>query len=877
VKWAVKLYTDDEPALLMARPGSSRACTSLPWRFVASVLFLVFFTVLPTGSDITSGSAASGEKPASGDANIASFGAISSSSTLACTATEGSPTLACANTGDYQNGQTVLVPAGGRLPAGELADGPGDLTVVSTLSGGGGAQLSNISRTYEVTKVDPALGESAPTHRVSVVDGPIMLGGNAWEDVEWDCDIRAAGYRVYGCQGAACTPRFLGWVKQPTVVQVCGYDDVGFSNATEMVAVGPNPASVGPFGRTLLGHPLVPKSVYVFQMTPSTNPTLLGNDDGSGKLTGTGISSGTVEYSSGRVSITLGSPIDNRTELWLAFTPANGASAAPRHPTRDFLHSSIVSGAGGPRLTLSTNLGLSGSVRVAHDDAPALQGALNSLVDADPRGGIVVAPRGTYSIGSLISIPDQVSLEGHGGGTEYGPGSTSPNVDVGTTFVWNGPDNMSIFDVRNGTRQALRRFTIDAQRVNAGSSVSTGLTGVHVDADSNLSSGADKTNLEDLTIVQAHHGIEFGGNLQTRHVGPHADVSESRIKQVHFLHTIDKTDITSKGFVLDSGNIFLMRFTHNTCLCLNRCLDDVNSGAIMVDTMAGGGCADMGSNPTTIYDDSGAGGLFENMEDEPGNISNPFYSVWLPRTAPGTGNSNATTLLNNTFGGHILIADISSVVSDGNTTAKRIIGQTWQLDGNMAGGFVLPNLSGGADGGPGWSVGPLGGVIGDYYNSGTNLNGKTSVSQIFNQLNRLVIQSADGTRLPPMITLCAGPGVAAGAASDCWSLSYGLNGDPTYGEFGYGGGTSPSGYPAGNDLIRWTRNWIEFKSLKNDCSGSHVLSRTPPDTIRNACITGKQPVLCSVQNAPHTFSCNPGPGSLQINGTAGDTLYWWQG
>ncbi len=813
----------------------------------------------------------------SGAADVVSFGAVSSSSILSCTAMDGSPTLACANTGDYQNGQTVLVPAAGPLPADELANGPGDLTVISTVSGGGGAHLNTISRTYEVTKVDSAVGESAPTHPVSVVNGAIMLGGNAWEDIEWDCDIRAAGYRVYGCQGAGCTPRFLGWVKQPTVVQVCGYDDVGFANATEMVAVGPNPASVGPFGRTLLGHPIVPKSVYVFQMTSSTIPTLLGNDDGGGRLAGTAISSGSVDYLSGRVSITLSSPIDNRTELWLAFTPANGASTAPRQPTRDFLHATIVSGTGSPRLTLNTNSAVSGSVRLAHDNAPALQRALNSLVDADPKGGIAVAPRGIYSIGSIISIPDQVSLEGQGGGTEFGPGSTSPNVDAGTTFVWNGPDNMSIFDVRNGARQALRRFTIDAQRVNAGASVSTGLTGVHVDADSNLATGADKTNLEDLTVVQAHHGIEFGGNLQRAHIGPDADVSESRIKQVHFLHLIDKTDITSKGFVLDSGNIFLMRFTHNTCLCLNRCLDDVQLGPIMVDTMAGAGCANTGSNPTTIYNDSGAGGLYENMEDEPGDSSNPFYSVWLPRTAPATGNSYLTTLLNNTLGGHILIADISSVLSYGNTTAKHIYSQTWQLDGNMAGGFDLPNLSGGSDGGPGWSIGPLGGIIGDYYNGGTNLNGKPSVSRIFSQLNRLVIRSADGARLPPMITLCPGAAAAAGAASDCWSLSYGLNVAPTYGEFGYGGGDSPSGYPAANDLIRWTRDRIEFKSLKNDCSGSHVLSPTPPDTIHNACLTGSQPVLCSVQNAPHAFSCNPAPGSLQINGTAGDTLYWWQG
>ena len=154
---------------------------------------------------------------------------------------------------------------------------------------------------------------------------------------------------------------------------------------------------------------------------------------------------------------------------------------------------------------------MSGSVRVAHDNGPAIRDALDSLINDDPKGGIAIVPKGRYSIGSLISIPDQVSLEGQGGGVEYGP-SVSPDVDAGTAFVWNGPDNMSIFDVRNGVRQAARRFTIDARYVNAGASISTGLTGIHVDADcAPRDGGADKTNLEDLSVIQAHHGIEFGG------------------------------------------------------------------------------------------------------------------------------------------------------------------------------------------------------------------------------------------------------------------------------------------------------------------------------------------------------------------------------
>ncbi len=66
------------------------------------------------------------------------------------------------------------------------------------------------------------------------------------------------------------------------------------------------------------------------------------------------------------------------------------------------------------------------------------------------------------------------------------------------------------------------------------------------------------------------------------------------------------------------------------------------------------------------------------MEDEPGNVDIPFYSVWLPRTAPATGNFSPTTLLSNALGGHILIGDISSVISQGNTTAKHISGHTWR-------------------------------------------------------------------------------------------------------------------------------------------------------------------------------------------------------
>jgi hypothetical protein len=864
----------------------------------AGIIFRLFFRFFPTvllfalasspalaAETAAPGNAASAQAArtiggdVNGAANIRAFGAVSSASILSCIADRGSPKLNCSNAGDYINGQYVFVPGGGATPQGALADGPDNLSVTSTRSIGGGAQLSTVSRTYEVTRVDSALGESAATRPVTVTDGSIMLGGDAWADVEWTCDSHALGYRVYGCQGAGCEPRFLGWVKQPTHVQVCGYDDMGFADASEMVAVGPNPASAGPYSRTLLGRPIVPRSVYLFDISRSTNPALLGSDDGSGNLSGSGISSGSIDYSAGKVSVTLNSPIDNASELWLTFTPDNRATSAPSRPTNDFLYATIASGGGSSNLSLNRSLEVSGSVRVAHDNGPAIRDALDSLINDDPKGGIAIVPKGRYSIGSLISIPDQVSLEGQGGGVEYGPSSISPDVDAGTAFVWNGPDNMSIFDVRNGVRQAARRFTIDARYVNAGASISTGLTGIHVDADcAPLSGGANKTNFEDLSVIQAHHGIELGGNLQTPHIVAAADVSETRIKQVHFLHRIDRTDLTSKGFVLNSGNIFLMRFTHNTCICVNRCLDDANSGPIMVDTMSGGGCAGGGSNQTTIYNDSGAGGLYENMEDEPGNVDIPFYSVWLPRTAPATGNFSPTTLLSNALGGHILIGDISSVISQGNTTAKHIRGQTWELDGNMAGGSIMPNLSGGADGGPGWTIGPLGGMTGNYYNGGVAVDGAVSAKKIFTQLNRLVVQAADGTRIAPMITLCPGPGAAAGAASDCWSLSYGSNIAPTMGEFGFGSGTDPSGYPAANDLIKWTRDGIELKAVKNDCSGSHVLSAHPPDMISSPCITGIQPVLCSVKNAPHVFSCNPTEaGKLIMNGTAGDTLYWWQG
>ena len=70
----------------------------------------------------------------------------------------------------------------------------------------------------------------------------------------------------------------------------------------------------------------------------------------------------------------------------------------------------------------------------------------------------------------------------------------------------------------------------------------------------------------------------------------------------------------------------------------------------------------------------------------------------------------------------------------------------------MAGGSIMPNLSGGADGGPGWTIGPLGGMTGHYYNGGVAVDGAVSAKKIFTQLNRLVVQAADGTRIAPMIT-----------------------------------------------------------------------------------------------------------------------------
>ena len=168
---------------------------------------------------------------------------------------------------------------------------------------------------------------------VTVTDGSIMLGGDAWADVEWTCDSHALGYRVYGCQGAGCEPRFLGWVKQPTHVQVCGYDDMGFADASEMVAVGPNPASAGPYSRTLLGQPIVPRSAYLFDISRSTNPALLGSDDGSGNLSGSGISSGSIDYSAGKVSVTLNSPIEQRLRTLAHVHPGQprNLGAEPAH------------------------------------------------------------------------------------------------------------------------------------------------------------------------------------------------------------------------------------------------------------------------------------------------------------------------------------------------------------------------------------------------------------------------------------------------------------------------------------------------------------------------------------------------------------------
>ncbi len=441
-------------------------------------------------------------------------------------------------------------------------------------------------------------------------------------------------------------------------------------------------------------------------------------------------------------------------ELWAYWTPNVSATAAPSSAVRGLLYTTIASGGGTASPVLSAAPQVSGSVNLEPDNTPALQAQLNAFGSA---GGRLTANTAIYMIDAPISIPDETQFVGSGQGTLYGTGSTSPTVDAGTSLVWGGPDNMTIISMRNGERMGFIGTVLDGTNVNGGSNsasspASTGLTGVHLDADSPLYSGINRALLKDDTLVNLHVGIWGGGSRNSATSGSNSDVSMDTLSGVHFLRETSTaptpSDFTSEGFFYNTGNAFLTQVKdQSSCIGPDRCIDFANvSTDMVIDGLQGSGS--WGS--ATYYNDSGAGAILRSIEDEPGGTSRPYWSVWTPLWSISAG--FATLLENNTFGGYVWFQDDSPVLSLANNNAKHTTSQSWLLDGHI--GSAQPRLNGGPDCNTGscnviWQLGALGGYFGDYAN---DLSGVVSL-----QSSGIVVTPASGNNSPTVDLIAAPP------------------------------------------------------------------------------------------------------------------------
>lgn len=145
-----------------------------------------------------------------GAANIRAYGAVSSTESATCSISASSTALSCGSAADFVNGQHVVVPHAG---AATSLSTPASLAVQSskwdanlnvTTDGAGSTDY-----TYTVAAVDGVGGVTAAPTAVTITNGEATLSFDKFNQITWTAVSSAIAYRVYGCNGASCSPALI--------------------------------------------------------------------------------------------------------------------------------------------------------------------------------------------------------------------------------------------------------------------------------------------------------------------------------------------------------------------------------------------------------------------------------------------------------------------------------------------------------------------------------------------------------------------------------------------------------------------------------------------------------------------------------------------
>src|SRR5581483_5462485 len=169
----------------------------------------------------------------------------------------------------------------------------------------------------------------------------------------------------------------------------------------------PSPAfdgvATGPFTFTLSFRPVVPRTIVI------TVGSVVGQDDGNGHIVGTGISAGTINYSTGLVSLTFTSAPSAPTTVLASYTYAVESVDVPE---LDILLSSLPVTAQKRRLRARWSLeaaqdlmalfGIDADVEVTAAMAEAIKAEIDREVIADL---FAIAPSGAGTIPTFHTTP----------------------------------------------------------------------------------------------------------------------------------------------------------------------------------------------------------------------------------------------------------------------------------------------------------------------------------------------------------------------------------------------------------------------------------------------------------------------------------------
>jgi hypothetical protein len=630
--------------------------------------------------------------------------------------------------GDWVNGQPVALVGAG--PTAKLA-APVWCTATTCGSATGhnypvfetqGA-LGSMSYSYCVETVDQNNGISACGPTASVTNAQAMLGPAAWVQLEWAVVAGAQGYIAKSCRGAGCTPKFLKYIPADVAggQNFQGMVDVGLTYAPpEFIGIGN--AATNSFSVTIEQRPLDNGTLTV------SAGGIVCKDNGSGSFTGAGCGAGSINYGSGAMTVSFTGAPAAGTNIWAVYTPTSAYPIKLSSATRDWVFTTIQSGAGTVSLTLNANSAVSIATQMVHDNWTPIQNALNALAasGATPAGGTVRLQRGTYSVPKPLLIPSEATLQMDCGGTDYGIGAAATGFVFGTTLQWSGPDEMDMIDVYDGLRQRILCGNLDARNVNGGAGPSTAMTGIHLDTSLTFASGDDKARLDEVSVNGAHHGFEIGGNVINEGQYPSGDVSEFVLEQTHT--SFPQNDARSMGYVVNSGNAGfpISMLAEPSCLGgPNVCIAQISDGGLYVDRASG--TVIQGPSPAFHVYDVGIEGTITHTEYE-GNAGSYCLRVEPTATSPSTSGLGGLDFVDNAcggFGNNVTLDGGITVLSKNNSFGP-IPPSTIQA--NNPGAVVYSENDGAS-----WTTTAAGGTIEH------TLQGQISATDVVDSFGRLII------------------------------------------------------------------------------------------------------------------------------------------